>query len=152
MYDTDMHGLITRQCIPTIKSRLKNNPAVALLGARQVGKSTIAGLLIKEFGDSLYLDLESASDMNKLTDPEAFFKQFNQSLICLDEIQRLPDIFTVLRSVIDRHQRNSQFLILGSASRDLIRQRAESLAGRLSYIEITPFTLNEVPQTSWSIH
>ncbi len=142
MYDTDMHGLITRQCIPTIKSRLKNNPAVALLGARQVGKSTIAGLLIKEFGDSLYLDLESASDMNKLTDPEAFFKQFNQPLICLDEIQRLPDIFTVLRSVIDCHQRNSQFLILGSASRDLIRQRADSLAGRLSYIEVTPFTLN----------
>ena len=147
-----MHGLIERKCIPTIKSRLKSNPAVALLGARQVGKSTIAGLLIEEFGDSLYLDLESASDINKLTDPEAIFNQFDQTLICLDEIQRLPDIFTVLRGVIDRRKRNTQFLILGSASRDLIRQSAESLAGRLSYIEITPFTQNEVSHINWSIH
>jgi predicted AAA+ superfamily ATPase len=118
MYNSDMHGLIERNCIPTINSRLKNNPAVALLGARQVGKSTIAGLLIEEFPDSLYLDLESARDMNKLTDPEAYFSQFNDSLICLDEIQRLPNIFTVLRGVIDRHKRNTQFLLLGSASRD----------------------------------
>ncbi len=152
MYNSDMHGLIERSCIPIIKSRLKTNPAVALLGARQVGKSTIAGLLMEEFTDALYLDLESTSDVNKLTDPEAFFNQFYQSLICLDEIQRLPDIFTVLRGVIDRHKRNAQFLILGSASRDLIRQSAESLAGRLSYIEITPFTQHEVAHVDWKNH
>jgi len=144
-----MHRIIKRDITRTIAGRLKNYQAVALLGARQVGKSTIAEIIIKQFPDSLYLDLERPSDLNKLTDPEAFFEQFAGRLICLDEIQRVPDIFPVLRGVIDRNKRNSQFLILGSASRDLIRQSSESLAGRLSYIEITPFTQKEAHFTDF---
>ncbi|WP_419662650.1 hypothetical protein Dvar_31160 [Desulfosarcina variabilis str. Montpellier] len=138
-----MHNIIPREITETVRTRLKNFPAVALLGARQVGKTTIAGIVIDQFPKSIYLDLERPADLNKLTDPEAFFEQFNDHLICLDEIQRLPDIFPILRGFIDRHGRNGQFLILGSASRDLIRQSAESLAGRISYIETTPFNHKE---------
>lgn len=138
-----MHKIIKRDCTPTVIHRLKNNPAVALLGARQVGKSTIAEIVIKEFPGAKYLDLERPADLNKLTDPEAFFNQFKNCLICLDEIQRMPEIFPILRGHIDRQKRNAQFLILGSASRDLIKQSSESLAGRISYLEITPFTQNE---------
>ena len=136
---------IDRTCSATILKRLQTNPAVALLGARQVGKTTIAGMIRQHFPKTIYLDLERPADLNKLSDPEAFFKQFGDHLICLDEIQRVPDIFPVLRGVIDRGQRNSQFLILGSASRDLLKQSSESLAGRISYIEVTPFNYLEVP-------
>ena len=96
--------------------------------------------------------MERPADLNKLTDPEAFFSQFNDHMICLDEIQRTPDIIPILRGVIDRNRRNGQFLILGSASRDLIRQSSESLAGRLSYIEITPFTRREASFTDQATH
>ncbi len=141
-----MHRIIDRDKITsTILTRLDKNPAVALLGARQVGKSTLAGMVMEEFPDAIYLDLERPADLNKLHDPEAFFHQFSSRLICLDEIQRVPDIFPILRGIIDRNRRNAQFLILGSASRDLIRQGSESLAGRLSFIEITPFTQPEIP-------
>ena len=136
----------------TVKTRLKNYPAVALLGARQVGKSTIAGMVIEQIQKAIHLDLERPADLNKLTDPEAFFSQFSDHLICLDEIQRTPDIFPILRGVIDRNKRNGQFLILGSASRDLIRQSSESLAGRLSYIGITPFTQQEASFTDQATH
>ena len=139
-----MHNIIERTCTTTILKRLQTNPAVALLGARQVGKTTIADMIQQHFPKTIYLDLERPADLNKLSDPEAFFKQFNDHLICLDEIQRAPDIFPILRGVIDRGHRNSQFLILGSATRDLLRQSSESLAGRISYIEITPFNHLEV--------
>jgi len=147
-----MHRLIQRDITNTVKTRLKNYPAVALLGARQVGKSTIAGVIIEKIPRAIHLDLERSADLNKLTDPEAFFSQFSDHLICLDEIQRTPNIFPILRGVIDRHRRNSQFLILGSASRDLIKQSSESLAGRLSYIEITPFHRQEVSFTNQATH
>lgn len=147
-----MHNLIPRQITDTVRTRLNNYPAVALLGARQVGKSTIAGMVIEEIPKAIHLDLERPADLNKLTDPEAFFSQFSDHMICLDEIQRTPDIFPVLRGVIDRNRRNGQFLILGSASRDLIKQSSESLAGRLSYIEITPFTRGEASFTDQATH
>jgi predicted AAA+ superfamily ATPase len=139
-----MHNIIPREITSIVKNRLENFPAVALLGARQAGKSTIARMIIQHLEKAIHLDLERPADLNKLTDPEAFFSQFSDHLICLDEIQRTPDIFPILRGVIDRNNRNGQFLILGSASRDLIRQSSESLAGRLSYIEVTPFTRREV--------
>ena len=138
-----MQGYRKRLVLSDIIKRLQVNPAVALLGARQVGKSTLAEMVIEQFPDALYLDLERPSDMNKLTDPEAFFQQFQDRLICLDEIQRAPELFAVLRSVIDRNKRNGQFLLLGSASRELIKQSSESLAGRVSYLEITPFSRME---------
>ena len=147
-YTSNMHGYINRNITQLIKKRLNSNPAVALLGARQVGKSTLAEKILEQYPDSIYLDLERPSDLNKLTDPETYFALFQQKLICLDEIQRVPEIFSVLRSVIDRNKRNTQFLILGSASRDLIKQSSESLAGRLSYIEVTPFTQTEVAETT----
>jgi len=139
-----MHGYLNRLIENELKERLANNPAVALLGSRQVGKSTLAEQIIQSYPDAIYLDLEKPSDLNKLTDPELFFEQYADHLICLDEIQRLPELFTILRSVIDSRKRNSQFLLLGSASRDLIKQSSESLAGRLSYIEVTPFSGSEL--------
>jgi len=147
-----MHELIEREITDTVKTRLKNYPAVALLGARQVGKSTLASMVIEKIPKAIHLDLERPADLNKLTDPEAFFSQFSDHMICLDEIQRTPDIFPILRGVIDRNRRNGQFLILGSASRDLIRQSSESLAGRLSYIQITPFTQREASFTDQATH
>jgi predicted AAA+ superfamily ATPase len=131
-----------------VTKRLENNPVVALLGARQVGKSTLAKLILQRYPNSLYLDLELRSDRAKVeNDPEMFFRQNPGRLICLDEIQRLPEIFTTLRSVIDQRGQNAQFLILGSASRDLIQQSSESLAGRISYLEVGPFLLSELAGT-----
>ena len=147
-----MHKIYKREIIDTVKTRLNHYPAVALLGARQAGKSTLAGMLLEGLGKAIHLDLERPSDLNKLTDPEAFFAQFCDHIICLDEIQRTPEIFPVLRGVIDRNRRNGQFLILGSASRDLIRQSSETLAGRISYIEITPFTRREATFADQATH
>ena len=114
-------------------------PAVALLGARQVGKTTLARAVARD-RDSVYLDLEMPRDRLKLRDPESFLRLHGDKLIVLDEIQRSPDLFNVLRGVIDANRRagrrSGQFLILGSASMDLLRQSSESLAGRIGYIEM----------------
>jgi len=138
-----MQGYRERTLLSDIVKRLHDNPAVVLLGARQVGKSTLAEMVMTQFPDAMYLDLERLSDLNKLADAEAFFQQFQDKMICLDEIQRAPELFSVLRSVIDQHRRNGQFLLLGSASRELIKQSSESLAGRVSYLEVTPFMRRE---------
>ncbi len=147
-----MHGYLARSIVPSIVKRLGDYPSVAVLGARQVGKSTIAEIISTTNPKAIYLDLERPSDLNKLRDPEAFFDHFSDRLICLDEIQRAPEIFPVMRGVIDRSKRNGQFLVLGSASRDLIRQSSESLAGRLSYIEVEPFTQREIDPAIWRKH
>jgi predicted AAA+ superfamily ATPase len=139
-----MQGYINRQLSETIKSRLHHNPVVAILGPRQCGKTTLSGYIVKEFKQSVYLDLENPADLAKLDDPLAFFNLHKDDLVCLDEIQRAPDLFATLRSIIDERNRNGQFLILGSAGRDLIRQSSESLAGRISYLELTPFLLPEI--------
>jgi len=135
-----------------VEQLLDQFPAVALLGARQVGKSTLAKAICEQRPDCLYLDLERDSDLNKLQDAEAFFRQFGERFICLDEIQRKPELFPLLRSEIDRKQRSGQFLILGSASRELIRQSTETLAGRIAHREITPFRLSELGATSQPLH
>jgi len=139
-----MQALIERYLADTIKRRLQNNPAVAILGPRQCGKTTLAGQIVKSFKQSVYLDLENPGDLAKLDDPLAFFSLHNNDLVCLDEIQRAPELFTALRSIIDTRGRNGQFLILGSAGRDLIRQSSESLAGRIAYLDLNPFLLFEV--------
>ena len=139
---------IPRHLQTSIEKRLKHNPAVALLGARQVGKSTLARHILKKHKHSIYLDLEKSSDRQKIeSNPELFLNLNKNKLICLDEIQLLPEIFQVLKSHIDENQRNSQFLLLGSASRDLIAQSSETLAGRLAYMEITPFLFSEITNT-----
>lgn len=139
-----MHGYINRVLSQHMIDRLTKMPAVALLGPRQCGKSTLAGVVLQSLPASIYLDLERPRDRNKLQDAEAFLNLNRDTLICIDEVQRAPEIFALLRSVIDDRNRNGQFLILGSASRDLIRQSSESLAGRISYLELTPFIFSEV--------
>ena len=112
---------------------------MALLGSRQVGKTTLARDL--DLGKPThYLDLERPSDLAKLADPELYFSGFADQLVILDEVQRLPDLFPVLRSLIDERRRAGeracQFLLLGSASPDLLHQSSETLVGRISYLEL----------------
>lgn len=117
---------------------------MAILGPRQCGKTTLAHQLVKAVEDVLYLDLERPSDLARLSDPEALFAANPDALICIDEIQRVPELFPVMRVAIDLDRRPGRFLILGSASRDLIRQSSETLAGRIRYLELTPFLSGEV--------
>ena len=127
---------------------LKEFPAVAILGPRQCGKSTLAKMIINELADVVYIDVEKPSDRIKLSDPEIFFELNRNKLICIDEIQRLPEIFQILRSEIDIKRNNGRFLILGSASKKLIKQSSESLAGRIIYNQLTPFQFNEIEQSN----
>lgn len=135
---------LTRNIEPILQECLLDFPAVAVLGPRQCGKSTLARKIIANQPEAIYLDLERPADLTKLHEPELFFSQYPDKLICLDEIQRLPEIFAPLRSIIDSRRRSGQFLFLGSASRDLIRQSSETLAGRIAYLELTPFFYAEI--------
>ncbi len=136
--------MINRYLNKHLKESLKEFPAVAILGPRQCGKSTLAKMIIKELTEVVYIDIEKPSDRIKLSDPELFFELNRDKLICIDEIQRLPEIFQVLRSEIDVKRRNGHFLILGSASKKLIKQSSESLAGRIIYHQLTPFLYSEI--------
>lgn len=120
-----------------------------MLGPRQVGKTTLARAVADELTRaSLYLDLERPSDRTKLTDPELLLGKQRGKLTILDEVQRVPELFPVLRRLIDERvrarEKHGHFLVLGSASPDLLHQASESLAGRIAYLELTPFTLDEV--------
>jgi predicted AAA+ superfamily ATPase len=128
---------------------LRRFPAVAVLGPRQSGKTTLAILYGKaRRPPALYLDLELPSDRAKLSDPELYLGQYSDRLVIVDEIQRAPGLFQTLRGLIDRRRRTGRkvghFLLLGSASIDLLQQSAETLAGRIAYLELTPFTAAEV--------
>ncbi|VAX11120.1 Mlr9349 protein [hydrothermal vent metagenome] len=142
---------ITRHIQPEIHESLLDFPAVAVLGPRQCGKSTLAKRIIAGYPGAIYLDLEKPADLAKLHEPELFFSQHSGKLVCLDEVQRLPDIFTALRSIIDEQKCNGQFLFLGSASRDLIRQSSETLAGRIAYLELASLSYNEIQNSEESI-
>lgn len=141
--------MLRRHLAARLGELLSRFPAVALLGPRQCGKTTLALSLERE-KPSIYLDLESPSDAAKLSDPEFYFAANEGSLLVLDEIQRAPELFAPLRSIIDRRRRKGlragQFLILGSASLDLLRQSSESLAGRIAFLELTPFHALEIPE------
>jgi predicted AAA+ superfamily ATPase len=119
-------------------------PVVGILGPRQCGKSTLVKELIKGKDDVLYLDLEKSSDRAKLENPEQFFYYNKTKQVCLDEIQRIPELFPVLRSDVDNNKRPGRFIVLGSASRDPIKQSSETLAGRIGYLELTPFFQLEI--------
>lgn len=135
-------AVVERQLRDKALASLKQFKILAIIGPRQVGKSTLAaGLLGK---DGLWLDLERPSDLRKLDDPETFLTQHSAKLICIDEVQQRPDLFPVLRVLSDAGARNGQFLILGSASPELLRQSSETLAGRIQYLELTPFLLEEL--------
>lgn len=136
--------LISRLLTENIRESLENFPVVAITGPRQCGKSTLARDLIKSTRQMVYLDLERPSDLLKLEDPEWFFMSQKGKIICLDEIQRKPELFPLIRSLVDDWKTDGSFLLLGSASRDLLRQSSESLAGRISYKRLTPFLWDEI--------
>ncbi len=139
--------MIDRRLEPILQEALSNNAAVALLGPRQVGKTTLAlSFMSKE--KVLYLDLENSLDKAKMVDFPAFYHENQDKLLILDEIQRVPEIFSTIRGIIDEQRRqgrrNGLFLFLGSASMDLLRQSGESLAGRIAYLELHPLNLLEL--------
>ena len=140
-------------CLAAIRIALARAPIVALIGPRQVGKTTLAKVAARAIDPDhfQYLDLEDSSDRSQLTDPRAYFESQRGHLVILDEIQRVPDLFPVLRGVVDRRReaglRFGQFLVLGSASVELLRQSSESLAGRIEFIELAPFGVTEVADT-----
>lgn len=128
-----------------IVASLREVPVTALLGPRQCGKSTLARHLLDNWPDDhVYLDLERPSDIRRLSNPELFLTQQRGKLVCLDEIQRLPEIFPLLRSLVDDTDLNLRFLLLGSAAPDLLRQSSQTLAGRIRYHNLTPFQWREV--------
>lgn len=139
-------SLLDRFLEKDILDSLSQNPATAILGPRQCGKSTLAKKILERYQNSIYLDLERPSDQAKLDNAEWFLGSNADKLICLDEIQRHPDLFPLLRSLIDDDRRPNRFLILGSASQDVIRQSSESLAGRISYSYLSPFLLTELDE------
>jgi predicted AAA+ superfamily ATPase len=140
--------MLSRQLAPELKEALAHTPAVALLGPRQVGKTTLALEVGRNF-DALYLDLESEQDRAKLAQPELYLADHQDKLVILDEVHRAPGLFPVLRGLIDRARRAGrtagQYLLLGSASLDLLKQSGESLAGRIAYLELAPFNVLETP-------
>lgn len=139
--------MIDRSIEPRLGHLLDTSPAVALIGPRQVGKTTLA-LDIGEKRPSIYLDLESDADRAKLGEPELYLAQHSDKLVILDEVHRLPNLFQNLRGIIDRSRRagrrSGQFLLLGSASIELLKQSGETLAGRIAYLEMHPIDGLEV--------
>lgn len=136
--------MITRKVQKTVELSLKQYPVVGILGPRQVGKTTLAraiqSILIQK---SVYLDLELPSDLSKLQDPELYMGQFKDCLVIIDEIQRMPNLFPLMRALVDQKRVAGRFLILGSASPELLKHASESLAGRIIYHELSPLILEE---------
>jgi predicted AAA+ superfamily ATPase len=136
--------MIRRSKLDLLLERLRQFPCVAILGARQVGKTTLAREVAGGFDGTVYLDLERASDVAKLAEPELFLGPLKDRLVVLDEIQRIPGLFTALRPLIDDSPHPGRFLILGSAGPELLSQSAESLAGRIAYLELDAFSVAEL--------
>ncbi|MCE7063076.1 ATP-binding protein [Dyadobacter sp. CY343] len=134
--------------------QLSDNPAVALLGPRQVGKTTLIKSFLDQFGKpSIYLDLESNADLIRLQDAELYLDERRESIIILDEIQRMPSLFPLMRSLIDRNRVPGRFILLGSASPDLLKNSSETLAGRIAFLELHPLLLEEVKnEISYAVH
>ena len=139
--------MIERRLAPELHQRLQQVPAVALLGPRQSGKTTLA-LAVGEARQALYIDLESERDRAKLSEPELYLADHFGRLVILDEVHRAPGLFPSLRGLIDQARRkghrNGLYLLLGSASLDLLKQSGETLAGRISYLELSPFSVLEI--------
>ena len=140
--------IIPRQIESQLLFAIENSSAVVILGPRQVGKTTVAFHLAKKLGAS-YLDLESELDRSKLSQATFYLEDHKDHLLIIDEVQRAPGLFPILRGVIDQRRRdgnpNSQFLLLGSASLDVLQQLGETLAGRVSYMELGPINISEIP-------
>jgi uncharacterized protein len=138
--------MIIRKILTKVKDSLLFFPVVAIVGPRQVGKTTLAKLIMSDWGrPSLYLDLERQSDLFKLNDPELFLLQHKEKLIIIDEVQNKKELYPLLRSIVDQTNYPGQFLLLGSASPELIRHSSESLAGRIGYHQLNPIDISEIP-------
>jgi predicted AAA+ superfamily ATPase len=140
----NLQRYIPRRIAVDLEESLNNFPITALLGPRQCGKSTLAKHIVDGRANTLYLDLERPSDLRKLDDPEFFFQIHQDKLICIDEVQMGPELFPILRVAVDDKRIAGRFLILGSASQDLIRQSSETLAGRIHFLELSPFNYDEL--------
>ena len=143
--------MITRQAEATVRQKLLQTPAVVLLGPRQVGKTTLARQIARDWpGGAVYLDLERPADRLRLDDADSYLRAQQGKLVIMDEIHRVPGVFEVLRGIIDDNrqagQRSGQFLLVGSAALDLMRQSSESLAGRVAYLDIAPLNIYETHQ------
>jgi predicted AAA+ superfamily ATPase len=138
--------MFPRKSALEIRQQLSSSPAVAILGARQIGKTTLAKQIAAEFPDSIYLDLENAQARAKLDQADVFFEANRHRLVVLDEIQNAPELFSTMRGEIDADRRPGRFLILGSASFKLLQQ-SQSLAGRLALVDMAPLLLSEVHQS-----
>jgi predicted AAA+ superfamily ATPase len=138
--------MFQRKSALKIRYQLGLSPAVAILGARQIGKTTLAKQIAAEFPDSIYLDLENAQARAKLDQADVFFEANRHRLVVLDEIQNAPELFSTMRGEIDADRRPGRFLILGSASFKLLQQ-SQSLAGRLALVDMAPLLLSEVHQS-----
>ncbi len=140
--------MIFRQLQQHILNLLKEYPAIAVLGPRQVGKTTLVKTIVKQQKKKpmLYIDIEKPSDARKLNDAETFFHINKNSCVILDEVQIMPELFSILRPAIDEHRKPSRFILLGSASPQLIKGVSETLAGRIAYIELPPIGLLELPK------
>ncbi len=138
--------MIDRLLTPKVLDSLRRFPVVGLIGARQTGKTTLAKAIVAQRPEkTLYLDLELPSNQALLEDAELYLRSRPAELVILDEIQRVPELFPLLRALVDEANRPRQFLILGSASPALLRQLSESLAGRIIYHELDPFVIQELP-------
>ena len=136
--------MLDRKLAHLLTSRLKYQPAVALLGPRQVGKTTLAREIAASLPGAIFLDLEREADRAQLARADLFFSRHRDQLVVLDEVQTIPDLFASLRPEIDADRHAGRFLLLGSASGALLRQSAESLAGRIAYLELTPLLIEEL--------
>ena len=140
--------MITRRILTEILDSLSFFPVVSIIGPRQVGKTTLAKQIMADSAKpTLYLDLELQSDLFKLNDAELFLSQHSEKLIVIDEVQNKKELYPLLRALVDRTREPGQFLLLGSASPELIRHSSESLAGRIAYHQLHPFDLTEVQDT-----
>jgi hypothetical protein len=136
---------IYRKITEELIGQINQFPVVGIIGPRQVGKTTLAKELMESIDrECIYLDLELPSDQNKLSEPQLFLEQHFNRCVILDEIQRMPHIFPVLRGLVDKHRVGGRYIILGSASPSLLKQSSESLAGRIIYKELSPFNLIEI--------
>lgn len=137
--------MIKRDLATYALDRLRKRPAVAILGARQVGKTTLSLQLVKQLGlPHIRLDLQDPEDVAVLADPKPFLLAHAHELVVIDEVQRMPELFPLLRSLIDRDRRPGRFLLLGSSSPAIVQAASESLAGRITYLDLFPFSLQEV--------
>ncbi len=143
--------MIKRNLQNEIIESLKQFPVVGILGSRQVGKTTLAKEIQQIYRKSVYLDLELPSDYNKLQEAELFLSSFRDELIIIDEIQQKPELFAILRALVDQNKNPGRFIVLGSSSPDLIRKSSESLAGRIYYHLLNPFSIKEVGNDSTTI-